>query len=239
MNRLSVAVLLLVSSLVSSIAHADSFDTLRELGQSNFLTFSENLAAATHYKAITPAEPLGLLGIDIGLAISATKLDKTLFDLASAGDYDISAIIVPRLQIHKGLPFGLDVGAFIAMAPGSDIKLMGAEIRYAILSGGIALPALGVRATISKLQGVDELSLDSKGLELTVSKGFLVFTPYAGIGIIRTNSTPNGVPEISSETFDQKKLYAGLNINLGLNFTLEADRTGDYTTFSLKGGFRF
>jgi len=35
-------------------------------------------------------------------------------------------------------------------------------------------------------------------------------------------------------------VYAGLNVNLGLiNLAVEADRTGDATSYGLKGGVRF
>lgn len=220
---------------------ASSFNTLSVLSQDQFTQLSENVAAAAHYKGVTPPEPLGILGFDVGLSVSYTTIEvDEVFDLASEGDFEVSGIALPRLTVHKGLPFGIDIGGAVSAAPGTDIMLLGAEVRYALLKGNIALPAVGVRASASILQGVDELDLQNLGLDISVSKGFLLLTPYAGAGIVRSTATPNDVSTLQEETIDQTKLFAGVNVNLGLlNLTLEADKTGDFTSGSLKAGFRF
>jgi len=222
-------------------AQASSFNTLSVLSQEQFKQLSENVAAAAQYKGVTPPEPLGILGIDVGLSVSYTTIDvDQVFDLASDGDFEVSGIALPRLTLHKGLPFGIDVGVSASGAPGTDIKVLGAEIRYAIIEGNIALPAVGIRASGSVLQGVDEIDLQNLGLDISVSKGFLLFTPYAGVGIVRSTATPNNIATLKEETIDQNKMFAGVNVNLALlNLTLEADKTGDYTSGSLKAGFRF
>lgn len=209
------------------------------LAQNEFKAVSENLAAALSYKAVTPAEPLGLPGFDLGLEVSSTEIDDSaLFDSAFGGDAP-SSILVPKLHAHVGLPFNLDVGAFITSIPSTNIQLIGGELRYSILEGGMALPALAVRGTFSSLNGVDTLDFSTKGLELTVSKGFAMLTPYAGVGTVRTTSDPN-VVGLSKESISQTKLYAGLNMNFGLmNIALEGDKTGDFATYSAKLGFRF
>ena len=112
--------------------------------------------------------------------------------------------------------------------------------RYAILQGGVAEPALGLRGTYSKLSGVNELDFHTTGLELLVSKGFAIFTPYAGVGRIWTTSEPVGVSNVKKEEFSQGKYFVGSNLNLGLvNLALEADKTGDATSYNAKLGFRF
>jgi len=202
---------------------------------------SENVAAAAQYKGVTPPEPLGLLGFDVGLSVSYTTIEADqIFDLASEGDFDVAGIALPRVTVHKGLPFGIDVGASVSGAPGTDIQVLGAEVRYALLKGNVALPAVGIRASASTLQGVDEIDMQNLGLDISVSKGFLLLTPYAGVGVVRSTATPNDVAVLTEESLSQTKMFAGANVNLGLlNFTLEADKTGDYTTGSVKAGFRF
>jgi len=220
---------------------AASFNTLGALSQDQFKQLSENVAAATHYKGVTPPEPLGLLGFDVGLSLSYTTIEvDQVFDLASEGDFDVAGIALPRVTLHKGLPFGFDVGVAASGAPGTDIMVLGAEVRYAVLEGNVALPAVGIRASGSLLQGVDEMDLQNLGLDISVSKGFLMLTPYAGVGMVRSTATPNEVPTLAEETLDQTKMFAGINVNLGLlNMTFEADKTGDYTSGSAKAGFRF
>jgi len=235
MKRFSLLVIL----CLTGVANAATFSSLDVLTQPQFRTLSENLTSATHYKGIAPAEPLGILGFDLGLGISSTTVNEQVFDIADENDFDLKSILLPRISVQKGLPLGFDVGASFSGAPGTDIKLLGAEVRYAILKGNIALPAIGIRASHSVLQGLDELEVDSTAIELSISKGFVNLTPYAGIGAVRSNSTPKGAATLQKESYSQTKTYVGLNLNLGFNFTVEADRTGDYTSYSIKTGFRF
>lgn len=241
MSRFFVA----IACLFASTAHAASFDTLDVLSQEQFETFSNNIAASIQYKGVTPPEPLGTLGFDVGVSLSYTTIDDSasdIFDLASDGDFDVPGFALPRVTVHKGLPFNIDIGASLSGAPGTDIQVIGAEVRYAILEGGVALPAVGIRASGTLLQGVDELEMQNIGLDISVSKGFLMFTPYAGLGVIRTTVTPGEVAELALEeaTLSQTKMFAGVNVNLGLiNLVFEADKTGDYSSGTLKTGFRF
>lgn len=237
MIRLCALVLLLMGVKTQ----AASFNSLDVLTQDQFRQMSENIAASIHYKGITPTEPLGIIGFDVGLSVSYTTIEtEAVFEQASSGDFDMAGLAIPRLTIHKGLPFGIDVGVSASAAPGTDIQVLGAEIRYAFLEGGVATPAVGIRASGSVLQGVDEMDMTNIGLDISASKGFLMLTPYAGLGVVRTTATPNDSPSLQEETLSQTKMFAGLNINLGLlNLTLEADKTGDHSTGSLKAGFRF
>lgn len=219
--------------------NADSLGALGNLDQSQFEELTENLGAATHYKGVTPAEPLGVIGFDVGLGLMSTDIDEDLFDLGSQGDFDGSGFNLARLQVHKGLPFGLDVGASIAQGIDNDATVLGAELRYNLINGGIVSPSLGVRASYSMVEGLDDLDVSNAALELTVSKGFLMLTPYAGIGIVRTTADPDEATGLAEEEVDLEKLYLGLTINLGLAITLEADQTGDLTSYSAKAGIRF
>src|SRR5436189_242549 len=80
----------------------------------------------------------------------------------------------------------------------------------------------------------------TKGAELVLSKGFATFTPYVGVGRVWTHSAPVGVTNVVKEEFGQNKYFVGGNINLiVLNIALEADRTGNATSYGLKLGWRF
>lgn len=226
-----------------TLAHAGGdIDRLQNLAQSEFRLFSEDLGSALSYKALAPAEPLGITGFDVGLEVTATNMEHAnLFNKASS-DSGFSTLPVAKLHVHKGLPFNVDVGAFLSGAPDSNIRLMGAEIRYAFIEGGITMPAVAVRGTYTLLTGVDQLDLDTKGIELTISKGFAILTPYAGIGRVWTTSTPN-LPApftLQEESFSQDKVYVGANLNVALmNLAVEADKTGDATSYGLKLGLRW
>ena len=230
--------LVVASLLAVSLPVAAKDINIQPLNQGDFRALSEDLGAALSYKPLTPTTPLGLTGFDVGIAVTGTKLEnKAAFANAGA---DISYAAVPSLRVHKGLPFGIDVGVMVGAAPSTNIKLYGGEVRYAIVSGGAATPAIGVRGSYTKLTGVDQLDFDTKGLDLSISKGFLMFTPYAGVGKVWASSTPNGVPTLSKESLSLSKVFVGANFNFGLmNLAFEGDRTGKATSYGAKLGFRF
>jgi hypothetical protein len=229
-------------SIASPCFAAYNIDSLQNLLQPEFKAFSQDLGAALSYKAVSPAEPLGITGFDIGLEVTGTKLNHSdIWDKASSGSAP-STVPAPKLHVIKGLPLNFDVGAVYTKIPTTNISLLGGELRYAILEGGVASPALAVRGTFTKLSGVDQLDFSTKGLELSVSKGFAMLTPYAGIGEVWVDSKPkaDAATVLNKESFQQTKYFVGANINLGLiNFDLDYDNTDSTNSYTVKMGWRF
>lgn len=204
--------------------------------QAQFRAFSEDMGAALSYKAATPAEPLGITGFDLAVDVSSTQLQNSAL-LQKVGGSTSTSLLVPKLQIEKGLPFDIDVGAFYTAIPTTNISLYGGNLRYAILPGGIAEPAVAVRGAFTNISGVTGWSLSTKSLDVSVSKGFAMVTPFAGVGSVWSNSSATG---FSAESFRQNKVFLGLNVNLGIsNFAVEYDKTGAAPSYNAKLGFRF
>src|SRR5438552_15478397 len=212
LKRGLVVVCLLALSLP---AVAGDINQIQKLGQTGFRELSEDLGAALSYKPLTPTAPLGITGFDLGIAATSTKLqNSSVFNTAGGGDH--SSVIVPSLRLNKGLPFGIDLGVMYSSVPSTNIKLYGGELRYAIVPGGVAMPAIGVRGSYTKLTGVDQLDFDTKGLDLSISKGFLMFTPYGGIGKVWATSTPNVTPNpnnLSKESRSLNEVFVGITMN--------------------------
>ena len=134
---------------------------------------------------------------------------------------------------------GFDIGILYAKVPGSDISFWGGEARWAFIQGGVAAPAVGVRGSYTKLSGVDQLDMSTKGLDISASKGFAFFTPYIGVGRTWITSEPH-VANLTKEDFALNKFFIGTGFKVGLfNTNLEVDRTGHSTAYSLKLGVRF
>lgn len=238
--RRALALFALTSAVLSAPAAAD-LDSLGFLNQAQFRLLSEDLGAALSYKAILPAEPLGTTGFDLGVEVTAVSLENTIvFALASSGD-SINTLYIPKLHLHKGLPFNFDIGAFFSAVPDSNINLWGAELRYAVLAGSTTMPAIAVRASYSQLNGVNQLEFSTTGVDVSISKGFAFLTPYIGVGEIWVTSDPDdSFPWLQKESFSAHKIFAGLNMNFTiLNIAFEADRTGDTNSYGLKLGWRF
>jgi hypothetical protein len=236
-------ILVLVLALAGAPAFASTFtiDNLGSLAQPEFHALAQDLGAALSYKPLEPADPLGITGFDIGLAMTATTLQDTASVQKAIGSGTVyNTLPVPTLRAAKGLPFDIDVGILYSKIPSSNIKLVGGEIRWAPLPGNVALPAVAVRLAATSLSGVPHLTQSSQSLDVSVSKGFLIFKPYIGVGEVRSQSTPDGIPGLAKETVTQSKVFAGINMNFGLmNIVLEGDTTGSIRSYGAKFGFRF
>jgi hypothetical protein len=208
--------------------------------QSDFRNLSEDLGSALSYKAISPAESMGITGFDVGVEVTSTKLAKSAAKWKTLTGTDMSSVYVPKLHITKGLPLDIDISAFASTIPTTGINLFGGELKYAVLPGSIALPAVAIRGSLTKLSGVKQLTLDTKSVDVSISKGFAMFTPYAGVGQVWTTSTPDVALGLKAEKFTQPKSFVGANLNFGLtNFAAEYDKTGSAESYNFKFGFRF
>lgn len=207
--------------------------------QNIFSDLVKDIGAATNYKSVAPAEPLGTLGFDFSFEVSGTSVErKDSLNKVTGGDAP-DTLYVPKVHLHKGLPLGFDVGAFYSSVPSSNVSVVGGELRYSILEGSTLTPALAVRGTYSQMSGVTDFDLNTTGLELSISKGFAMFTPYAGVGTVRYSGGTN-ITGISDEKISETKYFLGLNFSLGLvNFAAETEQTGDNSTTSAKIGVRF
>jgi hypothetical protein len=221
-------------------ALADKIDQLQNASQAEFRLLSEDLGAALSFKPLAPAEPLGITGFDIGVAATATSLEHSAVLKKVTSSSGFSTAVVPSLHVTKGLPFGIDVGAIYMMVPKIEVTLWGLHAKYAILDGGIGTPALAVRGSYTRVSGIDQLDFDTKGLDLSLSKGIANLTPYVGVGTVWVTSTPKNAGPLTEEKFNQTKVFGGLNVSLALlNMAFEVDKTGDALSYGAKVGLRF
>jgi hypothetical protein len=217
---------------------AGEFPDVGSLAQDEFRALSRDLGAAFAYKGVTPATPLGTLGLDVGLVLTDTKMEhSSLFALAGAGD--TSRLLIPKLHVNKGLPAGFDIGGFVAGAPEVNARLYGGELRYAFLDDTLTTPAIGLRASATRATGMGELRADTAALDLVASKRFTALTPYVGGGTVRIRTSAEGTG-LAEERINQSRFFGGLNVNLvAVNLAFEAEKMGDNLSLSAKLGWRF
>lgn len=225
---------------------AHNISNLQVLGQSDFDNLSQDLGSALSYKPVAPSTTLGATGFDIGLEFTQTNLAKSapLWNTITNGGGTLQNVVIPKLHITKGLPFGFDVSAFYSKVPTTNISFYGGALSYAIMDGGLVKPTIGLRAAFTKLSGVNQLAFNTKSLDLSISKGFVMVTPYLGLGKVWVNSSSNVLSNATgtmlTDNFTQNKIYGGVNLNLGLvNIDAEMDKTGSARSTSVKLGFRF
>lgn len=227
--------------LVAAQAHAYEFNTISTLSQSEFRLLSEDLSSTLSYKPVIPAADLGITGFDLGLSVGGTHIENRDVVKKAAGGASVPAVLpTVALRVNKGLPFNLNVGASYTNVPGTPLSALGGELRWAFMPGSTLAPAVAARLSLSSTTGLDQLKMHSTGYDISVSKGFTLLTPFAGIGYVQSRVSAPQSPALSSEKVGQTKYFGGVNLNLGLmNLAIEGDRTGKASTYNLKIGARF
>jgi len=187
--------------------------------QSQFDDLSRELGLAISYVPLSPAAPLGLLGFDIGIEGTAALIDNTssFWTDAIGGKTPPSWIAFPKIHAQKGLPFGFDVGLVYAKAPGTNIGLVGGELKWAVLKGGLASPAIAIRGDYTKLLGVSDIDMGVYGADISISKGFGFITPYAGYGVVwittQDKSNVGNNNNIDSFNSNESKGFVGVKFS--------------------------
>jgi hypothetical protein len=143
------------------------------------------------YRSYRSATPLGMvIGLDLGVDVTAISVPdefKTAMSLAG-NTADIPTLLpLPRISAHKGLPFGVDIGAsYIGYG---DYKIVGGEVSYAPLPGGLVLPAVAIRASYNHAD-LSYIKANTTKFDVVVSKKLaFVFDPYVGAGIQMVKGT--------------------------------------------------
>ncbi len=210
-NKIIFSLLLILLASGHLLAADADINIPAGLPQSTFREVTEELGLAIAYVPLAPAENLGITGFDLGIEFTAVNIDEVLF--RDVMNDPPGTLVFPKLHIQKGLPFGIDLGAIYSKVPNSDISLAGGEVKWAILTGTAATPAVAIRGSYTRLMGVSDLDLQTFGADLSVSKGIFFLTPYAGVGQIwiRANSDIAGLEKESSS---KTRGFIGLKASL-------------------------
>ncbi len=230
---------LIFCSLFVNIAQADDLKLIGglTLTQTDFKAMSEDMAAAFNYKPVQPTEASGVMGFNIGIVATYTPIENKDAWKRASGE-DIGELGLIALHAAKGLPFGIDLGGYYAKVPGTQAEIWGAEVRYSFLEGGPASPAVAIRGAMTGLSGVDDFDFDTRSVDLSISKGFAMLTPYAGVGYVDADSDPKSSFNLQAENIADVKLFAGARFSLGpVNLTAEVDQFGDNTSLNMRLAF--
>ncbi|MBI3610037.1 MAG: hypothetical protein HY204_04940 [Nitrospirae bacterium] len=224
----TVTVLSLVLAFSSPAFASNDIDINLLTKQSEFDNLSRQLGLAISYTPLAPAAPLGLLGFDIGVEATAVHIDakEDSWKNAMVGTKTPpSYLFFPKIHAQKGLPLGFDVGLSYGKAPGTNIGQIGGELKWAVLKGSLVTPAVAIRGDYTTLVGVDNLDMKVFGADISISKGFVFVTPYAGIGQVWITSKEKS----NSVSFDRAGLsetkgFLGAKFSLFvISFVAEAD----------------
>ncbi len=230
---------LFIAAVSEAVAGGNDIEFDPSIGQAAFDDLSKEVGLLISYVPLAPAEPLGVLGFDIGIEVTGAKISTGPWEKAISDANPPDYLILPKIHVQKGLPFGIDVGAVFSTVPGSNITLYGGEIKYAVLKGSIVSPAVALRGTYTTLSGVDDLDASTYSLDASVSKGFGPLTPYGGIGQAWINTEENAGLGLDDVSTSATKLFVGTKLKILLiSIALQADFS-DVNMYSARANISF
>ena len=213
MKKLAMILILVLALCIT--AHASDIEIpAKDFFQSEFDAMCKELGFAINYMPLTPAAPLGVLGFNIGIEGTFLDIDQdSLYWQKVTTDSPPDYFPIPKLHIQKGLPYKIDLGAIYSQISGTNVSLIGGEIKWSLLEGSPVTPAFSVRGSYTKLNGVDTLDMETMGLDASVSKGFTIFTPYVGVGQLWVSGEEKAGIGLSKANEQLTKVYAGIKFD--------------------------
>jgi hypothetical protein len=232
MKRIFLSVFMVLLSVTLCYAGKNDINAAAITTSDALKDLTKEVGYAIAIPSMTSADPMGITGFDIGVEASSYKLD------AAKNFFDDSSLLLTRVHIQKGLPFDIDIGLEFSEAYESNIKSIGGEIRWGVFGDGLATPAVGLRATYSKLDSVTDVDITTYTLGAQISKEVLFITPYAGTTYISSKGEVEN-SGLESEKETSSNVYVGVNFSLlVINLALQAD-ISDNTMYTLKFGVGF
>jgi len=157
--------------------------------------------------AVAPPAPLraatdGQRGFYVGLSSTATTLRSSSrywmrgtrghSYAAEQNDHVDSLSSWHRLEVRKGLPFGVEVGSSLGFGLNTSLWVFSLEAKLALFEGfrtGLgALPDIAVHGVTQRLIGSSQLSLHTQAIDVTLSKPYVwaehVITPGAALQML-------------------------------------------------------
>lgn len=219
-----IAVLGLSVLLVAGVAHADGIDFSPTFTPADLAELSNALGDSISFPLLGSASAGGLTGFEVLAAVGGPRVDSGDHWWQAGVDGSAPGDVLPgyRIVARKGLPARFDVGVQGGRVLGE--RFWSAEVRWALLAGGVVEPGACVRVVYSRLEGAP-LDLEVKEVQVALSKGLAVVTPFAAIGYRRVESAAwLGDEVLLLHEFDDSRITgeAGVRFNL-LPFRIVAE----------------
>ena len=216
-----------------------AWDPVAPAPPADFTAFNRRFSSDLYPYPRHGAAPLGLLGFELyaDATYDSSFDSEPFFKTAVDGNLPGGVLSIGRVGVRKGLPGGVDLGVSYGEALGSQVKLVSAELQYALIKGGLLEPALSLRVTGTRTIGSDAYDLHQFGAEILLSKGFAVLTPYIGAGLTSSRGRiGRGLAE-RTDTTTRAVAYAGLRLNLLLPKIVVEVEKGEAVQGAVRIGF--
>ena len=235
-----------------------------------------DLGSTISNKPNAPARTLGAAGFHMGLNTIFAHLPSRWVERTSPDGWELMdpdeeaapLLVLPGIQLRKGLPASLEVGANFGWLGGTETAFVGGFGRWGIVEGYRNLPDVSVQVGYAGYVGNDEFELGA--LDMSTSIGYSLsfgpipgihtakFSPFINLGLTRIHAAPRvnltgsrldgRVPEVSgfegatfSEPFAPFTFAGGFEVQSG-QFTFDLTSgyaVGAAVNFNLGLGFTY
>ncbi len=216
--------------------------------------YFEFLARANDYSPLEHGGSHGTIGFGVGVGLagySAPTNSDVMREhwrganqpVSQSQTAPLTQVVIPRFQIHKGLPGSIDVGGGFGKDAFSKATLASGYMQWTIYEG-FAMPAFAVRGGYNRVLGLATTDASSVTMEGVASYGFLrILTLYGTMGAgrhqieVRSGAGFGSVMSLNGEYEDtvsrvlfRKSRSVGLKVQIIpalCDVSIESKRTGD------------
>jgi len=147
----------------------------REVLGTSYRQLVLELGTMVSNKPVTPAETLGISGLDVDLStqfILTEAIDRlgqpSPWSRAHRDELSAPYHVLPTLSVRKGLPLSTEVGAHMGWIGGSSSGLVGGWARVAVIEGYKPIPDVSLKLGYSGYVGNEQLDVGVLDLGVTV-----------------------------------------------------------------------
>jgi hypothetical protein len=196
------------------------------LTQHQFTEMTADLNSLMRFRQLGDTRPLGRGTVDLGIQFGSAPIDGWKG---------------PRIVGRFGVNDRVDVGAWGGLNAGDDYGMVGMDVRVALLTEGVRWPvSVSVRPSATALVGPVDILAGTAGFDITVSRTFGAFSPYAGLAATSSIAAERSdVVHLDHATAGAGLSYAGLAYRWQmLVFSAEVER-GTKVNYAFRIGTRF
>ena len=191
--------------------------------------FVRELGLVTYFRPMSSAKALGKGNFEVGVVEWGTRIDDAdaawndTFSHADSAHYlfDGSALRIPGVIGRVGINDRVDLGVYYTKNPGANYGFVGGQVQYAVTADSARKVSAAGRLSVVRVFGPEDVTANTYGADLLVSREISRFEPYAGVSgyMTRAKETTDKV-DFGTET------QFGAQATLGITARVSVLRIG-------------
>lgn len=239
-----VALMMPASALAQLFPDLTLLATLAGISPAQVSATIQTVALGADHRPYMSAKGTGMAGFDLGVELTGFTAPSQFAAAMGAltGGQAPSTLLIPKINLHKGLPGGLDVGISVfywqLAASSNPISSFGGDLKWTFFELPAGL-ALAIRGQFD-LNYIWFFQTQTFGLDTLVSFPLVFIDPYVGVGAAFWNGSMNvtagqGLTISNAANGLSPRVYIGCPLKLGI-FRLTANFEYSFSGLVTYGG---